>query len=72
MAIAIIPCRLHRLCLLLCVFLLVPLSAYPQTTLTGAIQFSTNSTGAFSGGQVWNTLGGDGGKNILDYSRSAD
>jgi hypothetical protein len=39
--------------------LLVPLPAYPQTTLTGAIQFSTNSTGAFSGGQIWNTLGGD-------------
>jgi len=38
--------------------LLIPLAAYPQTTLTGAIQFSTNSTGAFSG-QVWNTLGGD-------------
>ena len=39
---------------------LFPLTAYPQTTLTGAIQFSTNSTGTFSGGQVWNTLPLDG------------
>ncbi|MGA3044277.1 MAG: hypothetical protein ABSF54_26170 [Bryobacteraceae bacterium] len=38
---------------------LIPLSAYPQTTLTGAIQFSTNSSGAFSGADYWNTLGGD-------------
>ena len=38
---------------------LFPLSAYSQTTLTGAIQFSTNSTGAIYGGQLWNTLGGD-------------
>lgn len=51
------PRPLHRLCLSLSL-LLIPLAAYPQTTLTGAIQFSTNSTGAFSG-QVWNTLGGD-------------
>ena len=43
----------------LAAFLLVPLSAYPQTTLTGAIQFSTNSNGAASGGLLWNTLGGD-------------
>ena len=36
------------------------LSAYPQvTTLTGAMQFSTNSSGAYFGGQAWNTLGGD-------------
>jgi hypothetical protein len=34
---------------------LVPLSAYPQVTLTGAIEFSTNSSGADTG-QVWNTL----------------
>jgi hypothetical protein len=39
--------------------LLFPLAAYPQSTLTGAVQFSTNSTGTFSGGQIWNTLGGD-------------
>jgi hypothetical protein len=38
---------------------MVPLSAYPQTTLTGAIQFATDSTGAFSLNQSWNTLGGD-------------
>jgi hypothetical protein len=34
--------------------------AYSQTTLTGAVQFSTNSSGTASGGQVWNTLSGDG------------
>jgi hypothetical protein len=39
--------------------LLIPLAAYPQVTLTGAIQFSTNSSGAFSGNQSWNTYGGD-------------
>jgi hypothetical protein len=39
-------------------FLMLPLSAYSQITLTGAIQFSTNSSGA-SGVDVWNTLGGD-------------
>jgi hypothetical protein len=39
---------------------LVPLPAYPQTTLTGAIQFSTNSSGATTtSSQIWNTLGGD-------------
>src|ERR1039457_386860 len=43
----------------LAALLLIPLSAYPQTTLTGAIQFSTNSSGAASGGLLWNTLGGD-------------
>ena len=43
----------------LAALLLVPLPAYPQITLTGAIQFSTNSSGAFSGNQSWNTLGGD-------------
>ena len=45
--------------LALLLLLMVPLSAYPQTTLTGAIQFSTNSIGAFYDGQIWNTLGGD-------------
>jgi hypothetical protein len=35
------------------------LPAYPQITLTGAIQFSTNATGAAYGGLLWNTLGGD-------------
>ncbi len=40
-------------------FLLMPLAAYSQVTLTGAIQFSTNSSGAFSGNQSWNTYGGD-------------
>ena len=45
--------------LLLSMFMVVPLSARAQTTLTGAIQFSTNSTGAFYDGQIWNTLGGD-------------
>jgi hypothetical protein len=49
----------HRLCFVLFMFLLVPFSAYPQVMLTGAIQFSTNSTGATYGGLLWNTLGGD-------------
>ncbi len=40
----------------LAAILLVPLSAYSQITLTGAIQFSTNSSGAFYDSQVWNTL----------------
>ena len=40
--------------------MLIPLSAHSQTTLTGAIQFSTNSTGAGTpSSQQWNTLGGD-------------
>ena len=43
----------------LAAILLIPLSAYPQTTLTGAIQFSTNSGGAAYGGLLWNTFGGD-------------
>jgi hypothetical protein len=43
----------------LCALLLIPIVAYPQVTLTGAIQFSTNSTGAAYGGLLWNTLGGD-------------
>ena len=46
-------------CLAVSALLMVPLSAYPQTTLTGAIQFATDSTGAFSLNQSWNTLGGD-------------
>ena len=33
--------------------------AFSEVTLTGAVQFSTDSHGAISGGQVWNTLGGD-------------
>lgn len=40
-------------------FLLAPLSAYSQTALTGAIQFSTNSSGGAFGGLLWNTFGGD-------------
>src|ERR1700722_4010976 len=59
MTLAITHRPLHRFCLFESVFLLVPLSAYPQTKLTGAVQFSTSSTGAFSGAQIWNTLGGD-------------
>jgi hypothetical protein len=44
--------------------LLVPLSAYPQTTLTGAMWMATNSSGATSVSQAYadgamNTLGGD-------------
>jgi hypothetical protein len=39
--------------------LLIPLSAYPQITLTGATQFSTESSGAFGttpGQTQWNTV----------------
>lgn len=32
--------------------------------MTGALQFSTNNSGALSGGQVWNSLGGDGTFNL--------
>jgi hypothetical protein len=53
------PRPLHGLCLFLSVFLLAPFAAYPQANLTGAIQFSTNATGAAYGGLLWNTLGGD-------------
>jgi hypothetical protein len=51
---------LHRISFFVFIFLLVaPFAAYPQVTLTGAIQFSTNTSGAFSGNQSWNTYGGD-------------
>jgi hypothetical protein len=53
------PMTRSRPSLALLLLLMVPLSAYPQTTLTGAIQFSTNSIGAFYDGQIWDTLGGD-------------
>jgi len=39
--------------------LLIVCPAFSEVTLTGAVQFSTDSHGAVSGGQVWNTLGGD-------------
>jgi hypothetical protein len=44
--------------------LLIPLSAYPQTTLTGAMWYATTPTGATSVSQAYadgasNTLGGD-------------
>ncbi len=42
----------------------LPVAAYPQVTLTGAIQFSTDSTGAAYGGLLWNTLGGDSYYNL--------
>lgn len=59
MTITITPHPLHRLCLFVPVMLVVSLPAFAQTRLTGAIQFSTESTGTASGGQIWNTLGGD-------------
>lgn len=37
-------------------FVMIPRPSYSQVVLTGAIQFSTNSVGAASGGQIWNTL----------------
>lgn len=52
-------------CLALSAFLMVPLSANSQTTLTGAVQFSTNSSGVGSSSDwVWNTLGGDSYYNL--------
>ncbi len=51
---------MHRVCLLLSASLVLPITAYPQTTLTGAIQFSTNSSGVASGGLIWHTLANDG------------
>jgi len=40
--------------------LALALPAYPQVTLTGAIQFSTNATGVgTTTSEIWNTLGGD-------------
>ncbi len=50
---------LRPLCLFVSVFLMASLAAYSQTTLTGAIEFSTNSSGGASGALLWNTLGGD-------------
>lgn len=38
-------------------------SAHAQT-LSGAILFSTDATGNASGGQIWNTLAGDGNFNL--------
>ena len=60
----IAPRPLHGLCLFLCIFLLVPLSAYPQTTLTGAMWYATTPAGATSVAQAYadgavNTVGGD-------------
>ena len=51
-------CHTWRSVAFVCI-LLFPLSAYPQTTLTGAIQFSANSTGAqpsTPGQSTYNTL----------------
>ncbi len=50
----------RRISFCLSVALLLPFAAHAQITLTGAIQFSTNATGAFSENQSWNTFGGDG------------
>jgi hypothetical protein len=49
----------RRISFFLSVPLLLPFVAPSQITLTGAIQFSTNSSGAFSENQSWNTFGGD-------------
>jgi hypothetical protein len=50
--------------LFLSIFLLAPFTAYPQTTLTGAMWFASTPTGATSVAQAYadganNTLGGD-------------
>ncbi len=42
-----------------------------QTVMTGAFNFSTDSSGAASGGEQWNTLGGDGRYNLW-FARNAD
>src|ERR1700722_1124945 len=54
----------HWRWVVLSAFLLIPLSAYPQTTLTGAMWMATTPTGATSVAQAYadgavNTLGGD-------------
>lgn len=33
--------------------------ALAQVTLTGAVEFSSSTTGSAYSGQIWNTLGGD-------------
>jgi len=44
----------------LALLILTAITAYSQTTtLTGAIQFSTDANGTAYGGLLWNTLGGD-------------
>lgn len=58
------PRRRHWIGLLLTLFLLTPVFAYPQTTLTGAMWFAATATGATSVSQGYadgalNTLGGD-------------
>ena len=48
---------LHALAVVLVLFVGAR-AAYSQATLTGAIQFATDSTGVFTT-DVWNALGGD-------------
>lgn len=48
-----------RLALALLTGLAVAELAYPQVTLTGAIELSTDLNGAFSNQDHWNTIGGD-------------
>lgn len=61
---------LLRICLVLFIFLLVPFSMFPQVTLTGAVELSTDSTGSATN-QRWNTLGG-GGDGIWDLWVASD
>jgi hypothetical protein len=56
--------RIGRNLALAPVALLVAFAASAQPTLTGMTTFSTDSAGSASGGQVWNTLGGDGTWNL--------
>jgi len=45
--------------LVLCALLLVPVAAYPQVTLTGAMLVSTTSNGTWNNYSELNTVGGD-------------
>jgi len=53
------PRLAHRPWLYLSILALVPLAAYPQTTLTGSMLFSTTSNGAWNNYAELNTVGGD-------------
>ena len=48
-----------QLCAFLSALLLIPVAAFSQTTLTGAVVFSTSPGGSVIDESYWNTLGGD-------------
>ncbi len=49
---------------MLAVLLYVPVMSAQAVVLTGLTQFSTDSSGTYTGGQLWNTVGGDGAYNL--------